>query len=78
VAKAKKADDDVSVLEWVVNGHTLAGEKRGGRWTFTCPDWPDLARRYAGVADVSGVLNEFMAKALAGAVAVGRLAGKGG
>ena len=64
-------DGDIAdVLKLMVNGHTLIGRKAYGAWVFSCDDWPDLAALHRGDLDPIGAVNEFMAKALAGAVAV--------
>ena len=62
-----------SVMHMAVNGHELSGEKRGGKWTFTCPSWPDLAEKWAGADEFSSILGDYMARALAGAITVRRL-----
>lgn len=53
-----------------VNGVHLVGEKLGGRWSFTCPTFPDLETRFRGVADTIAATSEFMARALAATEAV--------
>ena len=62
------------VISLAVNGHTLSGEQRNGVWRFTCPDWPDLAEKWSGDTITGNVIGEFMARTLAGAVTVRRLA----
>jgi hypothetical protein len=59
-----------AILEMSVNGHILTGRKAYGAWVFNCDDWPDLAAMHRGDLDPIGVIADFMAKALAGAVAV--------
>ena len=43
-------------------GRTLRGEKWAGAWTFSCPDWPDLAERHHGAADTDAILADFLAR----------------
>lgn len=66
--------DSQSTFTFAVNGHTLDGVKRNSRWSFTCPSWPELADKYAGDEDTIGIVEEFMARALAGAVKIRKLA----
>ena len=61
-------------LAMSVNGHRLEGEKRRGRWSFTCPSWPSLAELHAGEACAGEIIKAFMARALASAVEVRGLA----
>jgi hypothetical protein len=64
VATKKKAPESHFTVQ--VNGASLTGEKRRGMWTFTCPDWPELAERHRGDADLDAMLSDFMGRALAG------------
>ncbi len=47
-----------------VNGHSLTGEKRGGRWSFKCPAWPEVATRHEGAASIEDVVADFMRQAV--------------
>lgn len=57
-----------------LNGKSLRARKRGGRWTFTCAAWPDLAAMFDGAETVKDAADEFMRRALAPAVRVKKLA----
>ena len=59
MARKKKARRDALRLE--VNGHSALGVKGlSGGWHFTCPDWPDLAEKYHGDADVTAFVDGWM------------------
>lgn len=51
----------------VVNGHELTGTKFAV-WTFHCRDWPELADKYAGESTTTWIVEEFLGRALAGAI----------
>jgi len=53
---------------FAVNGHTLTGEKRGGRWSFKCPAWPEVAGKHEGAATIEDVVADFMRLACGQAV----------
>ena len=63
-AVAVEARNPESRVAFGVNGHQFVGECRGGRWSFTCPDWPDIEQTYAGASDTLAALEEFMRRAL--------------
>lgn len=52
----------------LINGQTLEGVKDGGKWSFRCDPWHDLAADHAGAADAVPIVTEFTQRALAGAV----------
>ena len=64
MARGKKAAPEPR-LAMAVNGITLVGERRDGRWRWACPAYPDLAETHAGRPDPDGMVAEFMARALA-------------
>ena len=61
--KKRKAESRLSLS---INGHTLTGDNRGGAWSFRCDSWPSLARAFSGHDDVAGIVERFVADALAG------------
>lgn len=65
---AKRKREPESVVELSVNGHTLRGEARGGVWSFSCPDFPEVAAKWGGDTTARNAIDDFMARALAGAV----------
>jgi hypothetical protein len=69
-----KKTEPESKFEMGVNGHTLKGEKRKGKWRWVCPDWPDLADYYKDDISTDPIVAEFMRRALAGAVKITMLA----
>jgi hypothetical protein len=50
-------------IRLTLNSHLLQGERWGGKWVLICPDWPDIAERYAGVEDATGAIAEFEKRA---------------
>lgn len=62
--KPEKAQGSLSMK---INDHSFSGEKRRGRWTFECDLWPDLAAKYANAPDTSGMVEEFVTRALGAA-----------
>lgn len=52
----------------LINGQILEGVKDGGRWTFQCDPWRQLAKDHRGDESAESIVAEFMSKALAGAV----------
>jgi hypothetical protein len=71
---AKRAKKPDGLLSLSVNGHTVTGEKRDGKWTFHCDSWPALAGKYNGAETTSEILGEFMTRCLAGSITVKQLA----
>jgi hypothetical protein len=59
---AKKQPD--SRLELEVNEYKLTGEKRKGKWTFTCDSWPDLAEMCSGKTSFEEAASLFMSRVL--------------
>jgi hypothetical protein len=64
--KAKQSDDHEGRFTIQIGDHTLTGTKAGGKWTFRCPDWPELEKRFNGDASCAGISGEFTRRALAG------------
>lgn len=54
--------------EVVIANHRLTGERRGGRWYFSCPSFPELAKRHDGDADTTHCTIDFQRLALLGGV----------
>lgn len=57
-------------LSLTVNGHTLTGTKKRGRWSFVCDSWPTLAEQHKGADSATAILDEFMRRCLQTAVTV--------
>jgi hypothetical protein len=53
-------------IHTTINGHTLTGIRFGGRWSFVCNSWPDLAANYDGTSDATACLDEFERRATSG------------
>jgi hypothetical protein len=66
-----------SVFHLAVNSHQIDGIKKRGKWTFTCPDFPELEREFKGAKELGPVTAAFMAKALAGSFTFGYKAAQG-
>lgn len=60
-------------LELQINEHVLTGEKRRGKWLFSCPSWPSLETQFNGDTSTVGILNEFVKRALRGAVKISEM-----
>ena len=60
---AKKKTKLEGIFTLTINDHTLHGEKRDGRWTFTCGSWPTIAQAEGDDA-LSVAIEEFMRNAL--------------
>lgn len=67
MARRRKPD---AAFELSVNGHTFRGEQRGGRWSFACESWPEVAEKWDGDGNARGALDDFLGRALAGAARV--------
>lgn len=63
-AKRQRTEPEATIRK-AINGHTLVGEKWGGRWTLVCSTWPDLAAQHAGCEDASDCITEFERRATA-------------
>jgi hypothetical protein len=74
MAKRKAKAEPDGRLSLTVNGHTITGESRNGRWTFRCDSWPDLEDQFGGADNTTGVLTEFMRRTLENAVTIRNLA----
>ena len=61
------ADPGPDRIHHVVNGRELKGRRnpRTGLWAFESADWPELARRFNGSADVTTIVAAFHARAIA-------------
>lgn len=46
-----------------INGHYLIGVKLNGKWSWSCPSWPDLVDKHNGCADGSECIDEFERRA---------------
>lgn len=57
-------------LSMSINGHTLSGSKRGGRWTFICLSRPDLTKKYEGSKSSCEMLGEFTDWAIGKAIEI--------
>lgn len=72
--KKKPAPVAAEILRLSINGRELSGEARGGKWSFVCPSWPELAARHEGAASAVALIEEFVPRAIASAIHVQDLA----
>lgn len=72
---ARKAKVE-SRFRMIIMGHELTGERRAGRWTFTCPSWPEIAAECDADRTADRFMDLFMRRALEGVVTVKRPASR--
>ena len=73
--KPKKKPLDQSGAETMnlaINGRSLFGKKRGGKWEWVCADYPDLARQHQGCESAAEIIGEFSKRAISEVIISGR------